>query len=156
MLADARKDADALRDRYIASVRELAVIREQLLVARDLVTWTATFPNAQESWGFPTALALGLQEPVRRTLQTKARLEYGSVIAALEKDAAALAGSFGPQTMQAVGDAPTATPATEAMWTSDERHKAWAKEQVENARQLAEYGDPRQLAQEVGELRPDA
>jgi hypothetical protein len=156
MLKAAPKDADALARCFTAKVREMATIRDELLTARDLVAWTATYPSEQESWGFPTALALGLQEPVRRTLQTSERLDFGSVIAALEEDAAALASRFGPQTMQALGDAPSATPVTETMWSSDPRHKAWAKEPLENARQLAEYGNPHQLAREADEFRRDA
>jgi len=73
MLADAQKDVEARRARLLAHVQELPALRQELLDARDLLTWTATYPDQAEQYGFPTALALGLREPVERTLETKAR-----------------------------------------------------------------------------------
>jgi hypothetical protein len=135
-------------------VHELTGIRDELLVARELLQWTATFPERVDGFGFPTALALGLQESVRRTLHTRARIEYASAIAALEEDARAVAEELGPQVKQALGIA-AATPLTEAMWSQMSATKAWAKQELERARRLAEYQDPRQLAAEADEFRPD-
>jgi hypothetical protein len=154
MLGDARNDVDALRSRYVAKVRELTRIRDEMLQARELLQWTASYPNRVESYGFQTAISLGLREPVRRTLQTDARIEYAAVIAALEEDARSLAEELGPQAKQALGVADPRTPADTAMWTSDERHQKWAREQLERARGLAEYGDPGTLADEVRDIRP--
>ena len=151
MLEDARKDVDAARARLLAHVAELPALRADLLDARDLVIWSATFPDAAQSYGFPHALALGLLEPVKATLGTTNRLDYQSVVAALEADADALADRHHVQVLKALGTAPPRTPLTEAMWTEDEEHKAWAKQELERARKLAEWHDPDKLAAEVRE-----
>jgi hypothetical protein len=91
LLADAQKDIEGDRARLVAHVRELPALRQKLLDARDLLTWAATYPDHAEQYGFPTALALGLREPLERTLQTKGLVDFGRVVAALEADADALA-----------------------------------------------------------------
>jgi hypothetical protein len=116
----------------------------------------ASFPGPVETFGFVTALALGLQEPVRRTLQTTARLEYAAVVEALEEDAAALASRFARETMERLGTAPPRTPVDTAMWSADPGYREWAAQELERARQLAEFGDVNQLAQEAADFRPDA
>ena len=66
MLADARKDVEARRERLLAHVRAFPALRDELLDAREVLAWTATYPEQIEQFGFPTNLALGLQGP-RRT-----------------------------------------------------------------------------------------
>ena len=110
MLRDARADVEAARDRLRRHVEQLPALRQDLLDARDLLSWTAIYPDEPEAFGFSTALALGLQEPVKRTLETKARIEFGRVIAALEADADALADRHGDKVQRALGTAPPAHP----------------------------------------------
>jgi hypothetical protein len=155
MMADARSDVERARARLVAKANELPALREDLVAARELLLWSASFPDAVESFGSPNAVALGLREPVKRTLGTEARIDYQSLLAALEADAAALAESFSSEQKRQLGEPDAATPATEAMWQSDERSVAWAKEQLERARRLAEWShDPEVVAAEVRDLRP--
>jgi hypothetical protein len=155
MVKDARADINKARDELLAAARQLPALRETLLAARETCEWIASFPDRPASYGFASALALGLLEPVERTLQTKARLEYSAVLAALEEDATALASRFARPVAERLGTARDATPVSEAMWASDERHKAWAAQELERARRLAEYGDVNQLAREADDFRPD-
>jgi hypothetical protein len=78
MIDDARRDVEEIRGGVLEKLRELPALREDLLAARDLLLWVAAFPEPAESFGFSTATALGLREPVERTLKTKAMVEYGS------------------------------------------------------------------------------
>jgi hypothetical protein len=81
----------------------------------------------------------------------RARIEFGRVIAALEADADALADRHGDKVQQALGTAPPRTPLTEAMWNEDEECKAWQRQELERARQIAHRDNVDQLAAEVRE-----
>ena len=151
MLADARKDVEARRERLLAHVRELPALRDELLDAREVLAWTATYPEQVEQFGFPSNLALGLREPVERTLETAAQVDFGRVVVALEADAEALAERYHVQVMQALGTAPPRTPLCEAMWAADPQYKEWQRQERERARELAEWRDPNLLAREVRE-----
>ena len=154
MLADAREDVDGARRRYLQKVNELAPLREELLASRENLTWVGAFPDRMENWGFPTATALGLQEPVRRTLNTKARIEYTALLALLAEDATALAEAFSDEQKRQLGADVPRTPLREAMWDGDPDNEAWKRQELERARQLAQFGNVHQLAQEVREQRP--
>ncbi len=154
MLADVRKDVAESRRRLLEKVGELPALRDDLLLARELLLWAAAFPQPVTSYGFPTATALGLREPVRSTLGTSARVEYAALLAALEADATALAESYSAEQREQLGTAQPPTPLDEAMWADDPRAKAWAKQELERARRLGEWQDPQQLANEVHEMRP--
>ena len=125
MLRDAREDVETRRARYLAHVREIPALRGELIEARETFAWAATYPDSPDQYGFPSALALGLLEPVQRTLETTARIEFGRVVAALEADADALADRHHEQVQRALGTAPPPTPLTEAMWTETEQYKTW-------------------------------
>ena len=151
MLAEARADVEQARADLLAHVQELPALRQRLLDARDVLTWVAVFPDPVEGYGFPTSLALGLREPVEATLETKARIDYGRVVAALEADIDALAERHHVQVQRELGTARPPTPLTEAMWSEDEEYKAWAREERDRARRLAEWQDPDRLGAEVRE-----
>jgi hypothetical protein len=153
LLADANRDVDDARTRLVAHVRSLPALRGELMAARETLVWAAAFPERAEAFGFPTALSLGLREPVERTLQTKARIEFAHVVAALEEDASALAEAHHEATKQKLGTAEPRTPLKEAMWASDPAYVEFQKQERERARRLAEWGDPNKLAAEVRESR---
>lgn len=152
MLSDARKDVEARRERLLAHVRALPELRDGLLEARETLTWVATYPELPEAFGFATSLALGLREPVERTLETKARIDFGRVVAALEADADALADKHHVQVQRALGTAPPRTPLTDAMWVGEPEYQEWQRAERDRTRKLAELGhDPNKLAAEVRE-----
>jgi hypothetical protein len=91
MLKDARADVAEAQGRVLSAVRELPSLRESLLAARETLTWVAAYPAPAESFGTTSDVALGLREPLERTLSTKAWIAYSRLIEALEEDAAALA-----------------------------------------------------------------
>ena len=97
------------------------------------------------------AAALGLREPVERTLGTSARLEYGALTQALAEDADALHSRFSDDTLRRLGTAPPRSPVREAMWSTDPDFKAFAKQELERARKLAQWHDPDELARDVRE-----
>jgi hypothetical protein len=155
MLADARRDVDAARSRLLSHIGQLPELRQALLDARATVEWAASYPEPTVSYGFATAAALGLREPIERTLRTTARIEYVSVVEALEADAAALADAYGPDLGRKLGLAAPATPLDTAMWDS-EVPDAWRREQLAKAQGLLPWSsDPRQLVQEADDFRPD-
>jgi hypothetical protein len=47
---------------------------------------------------------MGLQRPVERTLGTRARIEYGALIQAIEEDATALAAAYSAEQKRQLGD----------------------------------------------------
>lgn len=152
MLSDARKDVEARRVRLLAYLQELPALRQELLDARDVLIWIATYPDHAEQYGFPTALALGLRGPVERTLETKARVDPGRVVAALEADADALANAHASSLKEKLGTAPPPTPLDRAMWDADPAMVEWKKQERDRARRLAEWGrDPNKLAAELRE-----
>jgi hypothetical protein len=91
MLEDAQRDVTEAREALLKHVHGLHELRDILLAARETLAWAASYPDPAEGFGFPNALALGLRGPVEKTLHTTARVEYGSILAALEEDAQALA-----------------------------------------------------------------
>lgn len=142
MLEEARKDVDAARSRLLEHASVLPALREALVSARETLIWCATYPDPPETFGNPHNVALGLLEPVRRTLGTKARLDYAAVLAALEEDANALAEAYAEPVKQALGTAKPADPTKVGKWWDDPNDHdlaAWKREQLERARQLAEW-----------------
>ena len=64
-MLDAQKDLEGRPARLLAHVQGLSALRQELLDARDLLTWTAPYPE-------PAALALGLRAALKQT-QTPSR-----------------------------------------------------------------------------------
>jgi len=155
MLEDAQQDARQASERLLAHARQLPELRAQLLEARRTLEWAATYPEHAPTFGFPTSLALGLRQPVQEAFGTSARIEYDALLNVLEADATALATRYSPEIERKLGAAPPATPASEAMWSSDPRAQEWGKLELERARRLGEWQDPNQLAADVRDLRPD-
>ncbi|MBA2641520.1 MAG: hypothetical protein H0U82_01170 [Actinobacteria bacterium] len=154
MIADARGGLDEKVGKLEAASRQLLALREAALEAREVLEWIASFPEPRESFGFPTATALGLRKPVEETLGTRARVEYASLVQALEGDAQAIRNQFGPVTAKQLGLAEPATPLIEAMWDHDV-DPGWKREQLERARGLLPWtADPAKLADEAGDFRP--
>jgi tetratricopeptide (TPR) repeat protein len=139
MLAEARRDIDKARRRLQEAVSHLPVLREELLAARETALWCATFPDPLQSYGFGTT----------------ARVEYGNLVQLLTTDAEVLASRFSADQSRRLGESVHADPTTEAMWDTDERSVAWKKQELERARQLAEYAlDPYVVAEEARDYRP--
>ena len=158
MSADARKDVERASTQLREVVNQLPAVREQLFEARENALWVASYPDLPETYGFPTSVALGLQEPVRQTLHTTARIEYDALIQLLFSDAEILASRFSADQRRKMGEDVDAelTPVDEAMWSSDERAVAWGKAELERARRLAEYHpDTLAIAEEARDLRPE-
>jgi hypothetical protein len=154
MIADVRQDLDAAHAALLAHVRELPALRQALVDCRETLLWAASFPEATEAYGFPTAMALGLRKPVQRTLGTSARVEYRVLVEALEEDVAALASAFSAEQKQRLGLDTERTPLTEALWDVDPDHIAWKKKELERARQIAAWSaNPQQLAEEARDFR---
>ena len=158
MLEDIRRDADKSVRNLRDAVNQLPGLRQELLDHREAILWLGSYPDLPETYGFPTSVALGLQEPVSQTLQTTARIEYEALIQLLFSDGEILASRFSADQRRKMGEDVDAelTPVDEAMWSSDERAVAWGKAEVELARRLAEYHpDTLAIAQEVRDLRPE-
>jgi len=154
MLEDALGDVESARERLLAQVRALPGFRQTLAAARETLLWIAAYPDQAPSFGFPTATALGLQEPVQRTLQTSARIEYAALLQALEADVTAPAEAFSNDQKHQLGIVEAKTPLREALWDSDEDNIRWKKSELERARRLGEWQDPHQLAAEIRDMRP--
>ena len=153
MVADARGELDEKVGKLEAASRQLLALREAALEAREVVEWIASYPEPRESFGFQTATALGLRKPVETTLGTKARVEYASLLLALEEDAKAIRNQFGPVAAKQLGLAEPATPLTEAMWDGD-IDPAWKREQLEKARGLLPWSrHPNELSDEARDFR---
>jgi len=75
MLKDAWRDVADARHRLQAHAAALAALRQALLDTRENLLWAAAYPDRPESFGFATSAALGLREPIQRTLSTTARVE---------------------------------------------------------------------------------
>jgi len=155
MTEDARRDVEQAQERLLEQARQLPRLRDELLAARGALEWAATFPELTPVLGTPSMAALGLKAPVEQTLGVTAQLPYTALIDAIEADALALAHAHTPTVANALGAARQATPASEAMWTSDPRAQAWGRQELERARKLAEYQDPTRLAAEAADFRPD-
>ena len=155
MAADARKDVVVARERLLAKVRELPELRDALLAARETLLWVSSFPDPAGSYGFPNAVALGLREPVERTLHTSALVEYRALLAALEADATALAEAHSPEQKKALGITAPRTPLDTALWDSEPDMVEWKRQELERAHKLAEWGNLERLATEARDYRPD-
>jgi hypothetical protein len=117
--------------------------------------WIVAFPERIEAWGYPMAVALGLQKPVETTLGTKARIEYTALLAALAEDANAIANAFSREQKATLGTTDPRTPTQEAMWDTDPDNVAWKRQELERVRKLAEWHrDPDEVASEARDLRP--
>jgi len=158
MVNDARKDIDEARAKLLAHLRALPAIRQTLLDARETLGWVSFFPEQPETYGHPTAVAIGLREPVEQTLGTRARIEYSALIEALEKDADAVANAFGPQQKAKLGNADPRTPVNSGKWLDDKTDEdlaQWKREEFERARQLSQWAsNTYELADEARDLRP--
>lgn len=155
MVADARKDVEEARARLLAHVRAVPALRQSLIEARGTLLWAAAYPDAQESFGFTSATALGLREPVERTLGTERRVEHAALLAALEEDATALADAFSPEQARQLGLEQARTPLKVAMWDDDPDHVAWKRQELERLREIAQWSPtPHEVAVEAQELRP--
>ena len=153
-LADARNDVEAKVEQTLAHVRAIPALRQELVEARETLLWVAAYPEQVETFGFPHALALGLQKPIKDTLGTTARLDYTQIMQALEADADALAHAFSREQNEKLGQPIERTPETDAMWDS-EIPDAWKRKQLEEAQQIAAYSlDPSKVAAEAKEFRP--
>jgi hypothetical protein len=155
MLSDARRDVDGARARLLAHVRELSGLRQTLLDARATVEWVASFPEPVTAYGFTSAVAIGLREPLEQTLGTRSRVEYASLMDALRADADALAEAFGPELGRELGLVPPATPFDTAMWDGDVPAE-WKAEQLRRAQEVHRWSmNPKRVAQEADDFRPD-
>ena len=155
MISDAKADMDSARERLIAKLNEIPDLRAELIGARETLEWIANFSAQPENFGFVTAACLGLRQPVEAALGTKARVEWTSLLGVLAEDAAALASRFSQATAEALGIGKVPTPLDRAMWSSDPAHQAWARKELERARELGRFGDPHRLADEVRESLHD-
>ena len=155
MVEDAREDVQgalsAVRD-HVAALPEL---RARQIEARETLQWVASYPEPVVNFGSTASVALGLKAPVQDALGLEVQVEYRRLLSALEADAEALANAYAREVADRLGVGPRRTPASEAMWASDERAKAWGREELERARRLAEWTDPEQLGAEVREIRPE-
>ncbi len=155
MLEDARRDVESTSERLRAQVRALPELRQALVAARETLLWIASYPNQAPSFGFTAATALGLLEPMRRTLQTTARIDYAALLQVLEEDVTALAEAFSSEQKERLGVKVARSPISEAMWDDDPDHVAWKKSELERARRLAEWHiDPGAIASEIRDQRP--
>jgi hypothetical protein len=156
MIDDVRRDVDEARTRLLDHARKMPALRDELVAARETLAWVLAFPEQQENFGFPNAVAMGLQEPVRRTLGTTSRLDYSAIMAALEEDANALAAAYSPEQKKQLGIAGARTPLAEAMWDTEPDMIAWKKAELERAREIARWSpNPNRVAAEAADLRPD-
>lgn len=155
MLDDARSDVKAAQADLLELVSKLPELRGRLVVARATLLWTSSYPDPDPGFGSTHALALGLRKPVEETLQTSAQLPFDRVVAALERDAEALAEAFSTEQSDRLGVERTKTPLVEAMWDGD-IDPAWKAQELERARAIAAYSvDPHRVALEASDLRPD-
>ncbi len=132
----------------------LPALRQTALEARALLEWIAAFPEHPETYGYASATALGLREPVERVLNTKAQIEFAALLEVLEEDAIAIRSSFGPATASDLGLAEPPNPTTAAMWDVD-IPADWKKEQLDRARGLLPWSqNQHELANEAADFRP--
>jgi len=154
MLQDVRRDVADARQRLHEHARALPALRQELLDARETMLWIASYPERIEGFGFATAIALGLREPVKRSLGTDARIEFSAVVQALVADADAIAEAFSATQKQQLGIEELRTPLEMAMWDNDPDHIAWKKQELQRARDLERWSaDPLALADEARDLR---
>lgn len=157
MFKEAQKALGEAEARIVEHLRAAPARREAALAARADLLWAAFYPDQPESFGFPTAAALGLQEPVRRILGSKAMYQHEQLVRLLEEDAnrsrtrsaTTRSGGWGSTFPARSRTAPSGS-----FDSNDEDLAEWKREQLERARRLAECGDPHRLAAEVREDRP--
>ena len=142
MLADARADLDEAQARLLHAARQLPALRETLVAARETLLWVAAYPQPTETFGFPHALALGLQKPVKETLGTKARIDYTQ-----------LATAFSRGQSEKLGRPVERTPETDAMWDS-EIPIEWKRHKLEEAQRIAAYSLTLRWSPPKPKLRP--
>ena len=154
MVEDATGELDDAVGKLQAQSQALAALRQEALEARDVLLWITAFPDHPETYGYASATALGLREPVERVLNTKAQIEFAALLEVLEEDAKAIRNQFGPATASALGLAEPPTPLTQAMWDED-IDPAWKREQLERARGLLPWSqNQHELANEAADFRP--
>lgn len=133
----------------------MLALRDVLVDARSVVEWVATFTEPTQTFGFPQQVALGLQGPVHRATGSKAQIAFQTMVELLRDDAATLATRYAEATHRRLGTAAPPTPLREAMWQNKENAEweAWRKQEMERARQLAEFGNA--IAAEASDLSPE-
>ena len=134
MIEEARRDIDDARQRLHAHAEALPALRQALLDSRENLLWAAAYPDRVESFGFSTAIALGLRAPVKKAIGSDARIEFSALVAALEEDATALAEAFGAEQKRQLGIEDPRTPREDAMWDSSPESVAWKKAELERLR----------------------
>jgi hypothetical protein len=151
MLDDAHKDVTAARAKYSVAIRGLLGLRAELIEAREVLLWAAVFPDLVEPFGASNNVGLGLASVTRDTLGTNAQLEFGTLLALLERDGEVLAKVAGPQAKKALGTAGPRVPTAEAMWDDEPDMVEWKKVEKERARMLYErdFRDPHLLGEEI-------
>jgi hypothetical protein len=158
MVKQAHQEVEATRDRYLALVNQVRAVRAELLDVRATETWAALYPSelASTPGGNEAMLALGLLEPVRRTLDVKHQVSAEQALQALEADAGTIAERLTPEQRKELGASPARTPETDAMWHEDPAYKQWAKEQRERLNEMARWAGHLERLREMGnEMRDD-
>jgi hypothetical protein len=138
----------------LEKIAELEPLRQALVDARATLLWAASFPGEPEDFGFPAMAALGLREPMQRTLETRAQVPFAGLLAALQEDAAAVAGAFSAEQKRQLGVPTKRTPVDQAMWDDDPDNIAWKKTEMQRAHELAQFGNVERLGADVRDLRP--
>lgn len=140
MVADAKRDVDAVVARYRQTVETLAAVREELLEARSVELWALSFPEPVVQAGSPSAVALGLLRPVKETIGVTAQTQFAAVLDLLGRDASAIATLMTEQQAAAAGVEDPDAPLREALWDSDPKSQQWKREQMEKLRQMHRAG----------------
>lgn len=68
MVQDALADVEEAQRGLLARLDDLPALRDAIVAARETLEWVASFPEQPQTYGFPHVVALGLEEPVRRTM----------------------------------------------------------------------------------------
>ena len=154
MIEDATGELEEAVGKLRAASQVLPALRQTALEARAVLDWVASFPEPADSFGHAGDAALGLMKPIKRLLDTEARVPFATLIEVLEEDASALRKAFGDGTARALGIVAPRTPLVEAQWDVDIDPK-WKREQLEKARGLLPWSQNQQeLANEAADFRP--
>lgn len=158
MLKETRGDLEAASAELHAYLQRLPALRQAILDARADLLWAASYPEPPAQFGFPTNVALGLQEPVRRVLGSKAMYQFEQILGLLAEDAVVLAEAFSDEQRRQMGEHVPRTPEKGAAWMDDPNDKdiaEWKRQNHQRALQLAAAGyDPDRLAAEIRGDRP--
>ena len=154
MIKDATGELEEAVGKLRAASQVLPALRQTALEARAVLDWVASFPEPADSFGHAGDAALGLMKPIKRLLDTEARVPFATLIEVLEEDASALRNAFGDGTARALGIVAPRTPLVEAQWDVDV-DPAWKREQLERARGLLPWSQNQaKLADEARDFQP--